>query len=183
MNELQNQKLNADLVVLSACETPNPNVVNKAPSAESIPSGSESPGESRRLTTKPAIPDNPSAAKPADPAVPPVAEAPQPPKPEQLLAEGKDLYDKGDFRAAIRKLISARDTAEQKSVVQQASLKLLAFCYCVTNQRPLCNTQFTTLLNMDPSFELSRAESGHPLWGPEFRKAKTASQPKPAKKS
>jgi hypothetical protein len=101
---------------------------------------------------------------------------------EQLLQDGTALYDKGDYRGAIRKLISARDAAEDGSTVKKMSLRQLAFSYCVSSQRVLCKQQFAALLAIDPDFQLSRAEAGHPLWGPAFQEVKTASARAPKKK-
>jgi hypothetical protein len=108
----------------------------------------------------------PAASRASEPVLPPVI------KPEQLFTEGKELYEKGDYRGAIRKLTSARDGADDNAVVKQNSLKYLAFSYCVTSQRPLCKVQFSSLLKLSPTFELSRGEAGHPLWGPVFKEAK-----------
>jgi hypothetical protein len=109
----------------------------------------------------------PVASKALEPSLPLVI------KPEQLFTEGRELYEKGDYRGAIRKLTSARDGADDAPVVKKNSLKYLAFSYCVTSQRPLCKAQFSSLLKLSPSFELSRGEAGHPLWGPVFKEAKT----------
>jgi hypothetical protein len=93
-------------------------------------------------------------------------------EPELLFAEGTELYEKGDYKAAIRKLQAAKDAASDASAIQQNSLKYLAFSYCVTGQKALCKVQFVSLLKMTPEFQLSRAEAGHPLWGPVFKEAK-----------
>ena len=91
---------------------------------------------------------------------------------EQLLAEGTELYEKGDFKAAIRQLQGARDAFTDTSTSMQDSLKYLAFSYCVTGQRTQCKVQFVALLKIAPEFVLSRAEGGHPLWGPVFKEAR-----------
>jgi hypothetical protein len=114
----------------------------------------------------------------------PVAAATEPVKPpgEVALSEGSALYEKGDYRGAIRKLSTARDTLDDSSAQKKTSLRLLAFSYCVTNQKPLCRQQFNALLKIDPSFELAKAEAGHPLWGPVFKEAKLAVAPAAPKK-
>jgi hypothetical protein len=106
----------------------------------------------------------------------PTAPIAEPPKvtAEQLLQEGTVLYEKGDFRGAIRKLVTARDTADEGSVIKKQSLRQLAFSYCVSNQRVLCKQQFAALLGIEPSFQLTRGEAGHPLWGPAFQEVKAA---------
>jgi hypothetical protein len=116
----------------------------------------------------------PSAAEPAPPVEPPKI------SPEQLLQEGTALYDKGDYRGAIRKLTSARDAVDDASPIKKSSLRLLAFSFCVSNQKVPCKQQFASLLKIDPSFQLSRGEAGHPLWGPVFKEAKASSPPVPA---
>ncbi len=108
------------------------------------------------------------AVKPSEPELQPAR-----PKPEQLLAEGSELYEKGDYKAAIRKLVTVRDSAEVTPLTKQSSLRLLAFSYCVTSQRALCKSQFSSLLAIAPEFQLSRGEAGHPLWGPVFKEAKS----------
>jgi hypothetical protein len=154
---------------LSACETTK---VTELP-ANNTPVAAETKSAATGAPTKTAnetAPSNATASAPivkaAEPVVPAVV------KPEQLYAEGKDLYEKGDYRGAIRKLTSARDASDDVLLIKQNSLKYLAFSYCVTSQRPLCKAQFSSLLKLTPNFELSRGEAGHPLWGPVFKEAK-----------
>jgi hypothetical protein len=146
------------------------------PSSSSSKSVSEAvkPGAS---SSPPAPSGNATQAKAVEAA--PASPTIQKTKPEQLLAEGTELYDKGDYKGAIRKLLLARDSADEASATKQDSLRLLAFSYCVTGQRPLCKTQFGSLLKIAPDFQLSRAEAGHPLWGPVFKEAKAAGTPAP----
>ncbi len=161
-------------LLLSACETAKP------PGIEASPSQSTKPVDVSSKT-----PVSPAAAPVAvksieqSPATP--APAPVKVKPEQLFTEGSDLYEKGDYKGAIRKLVMARDASDEAPTVKQNSLRLLAFSYCVTNQRPLCKAQFASLLKLNPTFQLSRGEAGHPQWGPVFKETKAASMLKPAK--
>jgi predicted small secreted protein len=159
-------------LLLSACETAKP------PGNEASPSQPSTPVDVNSKT-----PVSPSAAPVA---VKPIEQAPATPapvkvKPEQLFAEGSDLYEKGDYKGAIRKLMMARDASDEAPTVKQNSLRLLAFSYCVTNQRPLCKAQFASLLKLNPTFQLSRGEAGHPQWGPVFKEVKAASMAKPVK--
>jgi hypothetical protein len=162
---------------LAACGTPSGPVVSPSNSATSGSNPIASPA-----TPKPVA----EAAQENTAAGVTPAKAPEPVptivvKPDQLFLEGKELYEKGDYRGAIRKLSSARDAADELPTVKQNSLRYLAFSYCVTNQRPLCKTQFSSLLKITPTFELSRGEAGHPLWGPVFKEAKAgiANEAKP----
>jgi hypothetical protein len=152
----------AAVLLLGACETAKP------PIAASQITGTAMTEKSARETPTPPSGQATSASSPVAKAIEPAPVI----KPEQLLADGKDLYDKGDYKSAIRKLGAARDAADDSSATKQNSLKLLAFSYCVTNQKPLCKQQFTSLLKLAPAFQLSRGEAGHPLWGPVFKEAK-----------
>jgi hypothetical protein len=156
-------------VLLSACETTKVTDVTKnqgSSDAENKNAAIVDVGKPSAQPTQTSTPVSAATAKAAEPVVPPVV------KPEQLFSEGKELYEKGDYRGAIRKLTSARDGSDDATAVKQNSLKYLAFSYCVTSQRPLCKTQFASLLKLSPAFELSRGEAGHPLWGPVFKEAK-----------
>lgn len=97
------------------------------------------------------------------------------PQPSTLaLAEGVDLYNQGQFQAAIRKLQDTPDIWTNTPAIQVEGFKYLAFSQCVIRQTSQCRQSFERLLNLAPSFELSRAEAGHPLWGPVFRAAQQA---------
>jgi hypothetical protein len=162
---------------LAACETA------KQPNSDVDPNNAK-----RSETTAPATKASVDAAIASANA--PVVQAPvtkpvEPPpvvvvKPEQLFAEGKDLYERGDYKNAIRKLSAARDASDDNAAIKQNSLKYLAFSYCVSNQKPLCKNQFTTLLKIAPAFQLSRGEAGHPLWGPVFKEVKDVKEAKVA---
>lgn len=91
---------------------------------------------------------------------------------EQQLAEADALYKQGDYSAAIKRLQSAPNIWNDSHDVRIRGHKLLAFSYCVTNQRALCRQQFGRILDLSPGFELSPAEAGHPIWGGEFKQAK-----------
>lgn len=87
------------------------------------------------------------------------------------LQEGIDLYNKGDFNGAIKRLGAAEITAGSKAR-QLEALKYQAFSYCVTSRKTLCGKQFEKALKLDPSFDLAQGEHGHPLWGPVFTRLK-----------
>ena len=107
-------------------------------------------------------PPAPAPAKPAAPSAGQVA-----------LAEGIELYNKGDFNGAIKRLGAAEITAGSKAS-QLEALKYQAFSYCVTSRKTLCGKQFEKALKLDPAFDLAPGEHGHPLWGPVFTRLKKA---------
>jgi hypothetical protein len=92
------------------------------------------------------------------------------------LAEGVDLYNQGQFQAAIRKLQDTPEIWTNPVPAQVEAYKYLAFSQCVTRQTTQCRQSFERLLNLAPSFELSRAEAGHPTWGPVFKMAQNAAR-------
>jgi hypothetical protein len=97
---------------------------------------------------------------------------PAPPAADQVaLQEGIDLYNKGDFNGAIKRLGAPEITAGSKAR-QLEALKYQAFSYCVTARKTLCGKQFEKALKLDPAFDLAPGEHGHPLWGPVFTRLK-----------
>ena len=53
-----------------------------------------------------------------------------------------------------------------------AANKYLAFSYCVTNRRTQCRKHFVDALKLDADFTLEPTEKKHPVWGPEYERAK-----------
>jgi Tfp pilus assembly protein PilF len=89
---------------------------------------------------------------------------------ERALVEGIRAYDDGQYpqaEAALRKslaagLASPRDRA--------SAHKLLAFVACTSAREAACEAAFREALAADPGFALTRAEAGHPMWGPVYRR-------------
>ncbi len=92
------------------------------------------------------------------------------------LKSGIDLYDRGSYSAAIKRLRNAPEIWAADKNTQTQALKYMAFSYCVTSRKKLCKLEFQKALKLDPTFELAPGEQGHPLWGPVFEQAKR-SQP------
>jgi len=134
----------------------------------------------------------PEPARPTPPPAPPSAPVEPPPSPvkvptasERALADGVVLYDAGDYNGAIKSLQSAKpiwDDATPAGVQSKvAAYKYIAFSYCVTNRRTQCRQQFVEAIKLDPNFTLQPAEKTHPVWGPEFERAKAqATAPAPS---
>jgi hypothetical protein len=69
---------------------------------------------------------------------------------------------------------------------QVKALKYIAFSHCVENRRKPCRQHFDMALALDPTFQLTEAEKGHPIWGREFNNARAAlrnKRPVPARKA
>jgi len=80
---------------------------------------------------------------------------------------GKASFQNGEYGAAEVNFLDASIWQGDKTY-QVESLKHLAFIYCVTDRITLCRHSFYKAIQLDPGFELTAAESTHPLWGPEF---------------
>lgn len=129
-----------------------------------------------------AEPEPPKVAiREPEPPPPPAPPSPRPPPvvtpSGRALASGVSLYDAGDFNGAIKRLLAAKeiwDDATSADAVgnKVAANKYLAFSYCVTNRRTQCRKHFVDALKLDADFTLEPTEKTHPVWGPEFERAK-----------
>ena len=136
-----------------------------------------------------------AAPEPEAPRTTPPAPPPPPPPPVvtpsgRALASGVGLYDAGDFNGAIKSLLGAKEiwsdsTSSDALANKVTANKYLAFSYCVTNRRTQCRKHFVDALKLDPGFTLEPAEKTHPIWGPEFERAKkqVSAPSAPAKRS
>ncbi|RSZ58001.1 TssQ family T6SS-associated lipoprotein [Massilia atriviolacea] len=129
------------------------------------------------VTTEPPAKPSPAAkpapARPPAPRPPtPVVPATQAPSADQLaLNEGIELYNQGSYNEAIKRLGAADVTGGSKAN-QVIAHKYIAFSYCVTSRPAPCRQHFERAFKLDPAFALAPGESGHPLWGPVFARAK-----------
>jgi hypothetical protein len=90
------------------------------------------------------------------------------------LAHVRERYQAGAYGDVIRTVATSDALTTAPTDMRIEALKLQAFSYCVTGYRVLCEDDFTRILALDPKFELSPAEVGHPVWGPAFKRAKAA---------
>ena len=116
----------------------------------------------------------PVAQQPADaPRVPQISENQLREKARESLAQGVEHYNAGRFADASSSLTAALDHGQLTRPEQGSARKHLAFIYCTTGREPQCRDEFRKALEVDPGFELSAAEAGHPIWGLAFRSVKT----------
>jgi tetratricopeptide (TPR) repeat protein len=94
------------------------------------------------------------------------------PKAEQLLADGMKKYDAGDYEGASRLLQDASKEGLKDKRDEVKALKYTAFCSCLANKISQCRGEFTRIFDIDPAFELTPAEVGHPSWGKTFAQAR-----------
>lgn len=81
-------------------------------------------------------------------------------------------YEDGDYKAAGRAFKAALDTGLPTGAERAIAHKHLAFIACVGNRRVACRNEFRSAFAADPTFDLTPAEVGHPMWGPVFRNVK-----------
>ncbi len=96
-------------------------------------------------------------------------------KGEADLNAGLRSYENGNYNEAMKQLQSALDQGLSKSGQLQAH-KHLAFIHCASGRQGPCRNEFRKALTIDPAFDLTPAEAGHPLWGPVFAKEKARSR-------
>ena len=94
------------------------------------------------------------------------------PKAEQMLVDGLVKYEAGDFAEAYKLLDGAFKEGLKEKKDQVRALKHAAFCLCLQNKWPQCRAEFIRIYDVDPDFDLTPAEAGHPSWTKTFAGAK-----------
>lgn len=92
-----------------------------------------------------------------------------PRKAEQELSAGLRNYEDGNYKTASKFLQNALDAGLTFKSDQVTAHKYLAFIHCASEREKLCRDEFRKALGLNPKFELTTAEEGHPVWGPAFR--------------
>lgn len=153
-------------LLLGGCATPPPSTKDyPAPSstvvAPTSPSVSSSSSASPGSAPLASAPTGVSSVAVVDPSVG-----------ERALVSAIAAYERGEFSSAIRQLTPLTNDGSLDAAQQLRALKSLAFSQCSSNARTLCRQTFERALRADPTFELAPAERGHPLWQPEFERAR-----------
>ncbi len=110
-------------------------------------------------------------------------ETPQPPAPvgltdlterpaERALMGAMRAYDDADYPAVERQANEAMKLGLRSNRDVATAHKLRAFVYCTSNRLAACEAEFRAARAADPAFVLSRAEAGHPVWGPVYLKSR-----------
>jgi hypothetical protein len=139
-------------LLLAACQTPPP----AAPPPQALPS------------CPPAPAPEPAPACPV-PAPVSVVELIARPAEKALLA-GLRAYDDGQYKVAEQRLGQALKTGLAAAPDQAAAHKTLAFVYCSSQRLKPCEAAFRAARAADPGFSLSKSETGHPIWGPVWKR-------------
>ena len=93
-------------------------------------------------------------------------------KAEQMLQDGVVRYDSGEYAAANRLFESALKEGLREKLDQVKAMKYLAFTLCLENKFRACRAAFMKIYEVDPAFDLSPAEAGHPSWTKTFAAAR-----------
>jgi tetratricopeptide (TPR) repeat protein len=93
-------------------------------------------------------------------------------KAEQTLQDALVKYDAGDYAEAQRLFESALKLGLKDKADQVKAMKHLAFTQCLADKWPTCRTTFAKIYDIDPNFDLTPAEAGHPSWTKTFAQAK-----------
>jgi len=91
---------------------------------------------------------------------------------ERNLLLGLRAYDEGQYPEAERALNEALRLKLNTPKDRATAYKTLAFIYCTSGRTGDCSTAFKSARTADPSFSLSKAEAGHPVWGPVYEHSK-----------
>jgi Tfp pilus assembly protein PilF len=83
------------------------------------------------------------------------------------LDAGLKQYEQGDYAESAKNLQTAIDVGLPEKERANAH-KHLAFIHCSSSRERQCRDEFRRALAADPALELTRAEAGHPVWGPIF---------------
>ncbi len=93
-------------------------------------------------------------------------------KSEQTLQEGMIRYDSGDYVGAARLIEQAIKEGLAAREAQVRAYKHLAFSFCLQERYRDCRATFLKIYEIEPEFDLTPAESGHPSWTRTFAGAK-----------
>jgi len=93
-------------------------------------------------------------------------------KAQQMLADGMVKYDAGEYEAAHKLLDAALTEGLKDKANQVKAMKYIAFTLCLQSRYHECRNQFIKIYDVDPDFDLTPAEAGHPSWTKTFAAAK-----------
>jgi tetratricopeptide (TPR) repeat protein len=92
--------------------------------------------------------------------------------PEQTLQDALVKYDSGDYDAALVLLENALKEGLRDKADQVRAIKFTAFSQCLKQRYPQCRAAFLKIYELNPDFDLTPAEAGHPSWTKTFASAK-----------
>ena len=99
-------------------------------------------------------------------------------KADNLLADGLVKYDAGDFDGAHKLLQAALTEGLSDKADKVKAMKFSAFSTCLLAKYHDCRNEFVKIYDVDPNFDLTPAEAGHPSWTKTFASAKAIAKRK-----
>lgn len=114
--------------------------------------------------------------KPTEPTVVETANLQRAERAQTNLADGLKKYDSGNYDEAMQKFLLALDSQQLSLAEQLTARKNMAFIHCLNGRSASGKEEFEKLIALDPKFELSVAEAGHPAWGPIYRQARSETE-------
>jgi hypothetical protein len=100
-----------------------------------------------------------------------------------MLVDGLVKYEAGEFAEALKLLEGSFKEGLKEKKDQVRALKHAAFCLCLLNRYPACRAEFIKIYDIDPDFDLTPAEAGHPSWTKTFAGAKAQAKKAQADKA
>jgi len=97
-------------------------------------------------------------------------------KAQQMLADGMVKYDAGEYEAAHKLLDAALTEGLKDKANQVKAMKYIAFTECLQGRYRNCRNEFIKIYDVDPDFDLTPAEAGHPSWTKTFAAAKATAK-------
>ncbi len=91
---------------------------------------------------------------------------------EQFLDDGMAKYGAGGYAAAAALLQSALKEGLAARADQVKALKYSAFSLCLLQRFAPCRDEFARIFEIEPDFELTAAEGGHPSWSRTYANAR-----------
>ena len=91
---------------------------------------------------------------------------------ERALMGAMRSYDEADYPSVERQANEAMKLGLRSPRDVATAHKLRAFVYCTSNRLAACEAEFRAARLADPAFALSKAEAGHPVWGPVYLKSR-----------
>jgi hypothetical protein len=91
---------------------------------------------------------------------------------ERALMGAMRAYDDADYPVVERQANAAMKLGLRSPRDVATAHKLRAFVYCTSNRLAACEAEFRAAHTAYPGFVLSRAEEGHPVWGPVYLKSR-----------
>jgi len=91
---------------------------------------------------------------------------------EKTMQEGLVKYDSGEYAEAARLLEGALKEGLADPRDRVRAMKHVAFTLCLRERFRECRAEFVKIYDVDPNFDLTPAEAGHPSWTRTFAAAK-----------